>query len=154
MNFLSYFCAKKQYNLMGCIKQFLVFVVCTITLHSYSQNIEFTYDDSGNRIQRLVIILNPPKVNINKTEDTQPSVVFKDVKVSPNPTKGMVYFENPLNEGESYTFVVLNSSGNIIKNGKSHDDSFSVDLSNYPVGFYVVKVYGKKFNTNIKIIKI
>jgi len=139
---------------MRCLKYLLTIVIIIITQQSYSQNIEFTYDDSGNRIQRLVIVLNSqPASNTLKNNPQDLPFNFNGIQIFPNPTKGMVFFENPLNEGEKYTYTVFNSTGKPVKTESSNNDSFNLDLSDYPVGLYIVKIYGKNFNTNVKIIK-
>ncbi|MCX6112996.1 MAG: chitobiase/beta-hexosaminidase C-terminal domain-containing protein [Proteobacteria bacterium] len=72
------------------------------------------------------------------------------ITIYPNPTHGFVTIKGTdrVFDARSYiTVVVANSSGQTIYENMLDANNASVDLSNYPDGFYIIRIYGKDKNS-------
>jgi hypothetical protein len=67
------------------------------------------------------------------------------ITVYPNPTSDNLYISNPANELLEIT--VLSSIGKPVKTLQSKLGVTSLDMSDMPKGFYVVKMYNKTLKT-------
>ena len=81
-----------------------------------------------------------------------PEYASDNVKVFPNPTKGIVYLDNFEN---NYTYVnIYNQLGQLISSallGKTSNEK--IDLSNFIRGIYILQFVGQEFHNSIKVIK-
>ncbi len=120
--------------------------------------IKYTYDASGNRINRKFIcapVDDPctncplPQIAVQNAE-SQSSTDMIDYKVYPNPGSGLFFiqFQNIKTEAGMY---VYNSLGQIIYAKVAIEDNDSVDLSKQPSGLYyfVLKTNGKLINKSV-----
>ena len=60
----------------------------------------------------------------------------------PNPTNGPCTIE--LAQSNSYTWTVMDYSGNELQKGEIYGNKFSVDLAELPNGIYIVRVYNEE----------
>lgn len=150
---------------MKRILPFLFIVVVWTILDIYEINaqttVSYIYDAAGRRIERNIIILKTAKPDLGDTMDTEKKKeVFKDsigeqkVLIYPNPTRGELMIEIQGYKQELKTIVYLyNLSGNLLLNPNPTNSTFSLDLSAYAIGTYILKiVFGDKVS-EWKIIK-
>lgn len=133
------------------------FVVMGIT--SYCQtNIEFTYDNSGNRIERT-INLNKSAVIGNGSEDgwndtLNDQLSGYEIKIYPNPTKGRVKIDIPeISKNIAGILEIYDSNGRVIHQQKNIKPSNLVDISHAENGFYFLKLRYQNETLEWKIIK-
>jgi hypothetical protein len=119
--------------------------------------IEYHYDSSGNRIER-VIVLNTKSASIAGEENL--SQVFEDnldageIKIYPNPTEGLlnVRISKPGNLTEG-TITVTDINGRTILIKQIEDGFTPVDLSDRSRGYYLMKITLGVETSTWKIIK-
>ena len=89
-----------------------------------------------------------------KPDGIEPPVSSNDVKliVYPNPTHGFVTIKG-LDNVTDMTVVIANSNGQIIYENLLYSNNASVDLSSYPDGLYIMKIYGRDKHTGNKVSK-
>ncbi|PBQ32645.1 hypothetical protein CNR22_12980 [Sphingobacteriaceae bacterium] len=71
------------------------------------------------------------------------------ISVYPNPTNGKIILESVAN----IRFSVHDALGRLLREEKTPGKNFAVDLSNYPNGVYLLKVYYEKETKLLKLIK-
>lgn len=126
---------------------------------------KFTYDDSGNRTDRNVIILannlksaKSTSINIEKPELEKPivsSIGGFTITLFPNPTQGDVSLKLSGDSiPERIIYKVFNAGGSMVCNGLLNSSTLQkVPLASQPMGIYILMVqYGDKTKT-WKIIK-
>ena len=156
-----------QNNAMKKIFILLAFSLFLIAGAKYSAQAQtthyhykFSYDDSGNREQRIYIgtalksasFENSTAFNEEKpiTED----LGFGEIKIYPNPTKGNLIVEIPDFEADKISILVFNLQGKEILNKIGSPNSRNqVNLYNLPSGMYVLKIVAGQESSEWKIIK-
>ncbi len=123
--------------------------------------IEFTYDASGNRIVRQVIVISQLKSghNINN-EQTLSDPIQSDwsslkMKIYPNPTRGDISLEFEGQIGfETVQYKVFNVTGHIVASGNIEASAINtLPISHIPSGVYILTLQCGNENKNIKLIK-
>lgn len=73
------------------------------------------------------------------------------IKVFPNPSDGIFYIENLSNTGAIESFEILNAFGGLVCTSRfnRNENSKTVDLSAFPKGIYLLRMYNKE-NTEVK----
>ncbi len=139
----------------------------TFLLHVQSQTTlprAYEYDNAGNRIVRKVIELPMPNNMYNDTESNSAchvdNIYYIDnvqdytIKIYPNPTSSLIYVDiEGDNADKNATLSVYNISGSLLHTKQITGNSTIVDLSNYPVGAYLVIMQFKNEKTTWKILK-
>lgn len=75
-----------------------------------------------------------------------------EIQLYPNPTNGKVYLQNTFNQVIEYQ--IYDIYGQLLWKENSHDNSMEIDLTNYPNGLYLIKIYdGKQMIKMGKVIK-
>lgn len=124
----------------------------------------YEYDAAGNRIVRKVIELPVPDNMYNNTESDSvchvDSVYYIDnvqdytIKIYPNPTSSLIYVDiEGDNADKNATLSVYNISGSLLYTKQITGNSTIVDLSNYPIGAYLVIMQLKNEKTTWKVLK-
>ncbi len=140
-----------------------IFTAClmfqaTCYLAAQVPTIEYIYDQAGNRVSRRVI---PLQQNIKKhTVPTDSIEVVKDflgemeVKLYPNPTKGLLLVEVTGGKSDKEMDLILyNGGGQTLVNKQATTGLNNLDLSNYPAGWYILQVKAGTEKKEYKIIK-
>jgi YD repeat-containing protein len=142
----------------------LMVLLSIATFSSHSQVIlHYSYDDAGNRIERTVTIGEKSKGTM-VPENLQKEVkeVINDdafspqvIKIYPNPTKGMLEVEVPIDDENSFTIqlIVVDINGKIIFDRKDVPSKTTIDLSSNPDGLYVLYIKQGQKVSKWKIIK-
>ena len=118
----------------------------------------FTYDASGNRTQRAIGSLKSAVIQASTSENTNKDFIEAelanlDIKIYPNPTKGILEVEIP-NIGETKPMLIIfNSQGKQILIHPISNQTSTVNLSDQPPGTYILKLILDQESLNWKIIK-
>lgn len=140
----------------------LIFVLGTINI-AFTQNsrgYEYIYDNNGNRIQRMYIILKSTTgVDVQTNADDTASIVdrFADMKfiIYPNPTKGMIKIDIQDDKQQlQKEFLLYSLEGELLQTIEISDTSTAfIDLSYKPSGMYLLVCRMKNERKEWKIIK-
>lgn len=133
---------------------------------AFAQKLSFSYDASGNQIERRWICINcrpAQDLSINspgKTAaiDQNGDAIQKSLKVFPNPAKSQVNLIWKL-PGKDYVqeIVIYDISGKKIYSGKHSPDKkdAQIALHGYPSGTYLLVVlYSDGTSESVKLIKM
>lgn len=115
---------------------------------------EYDYDACGNRIRRRVITLkaeNAPGFAEGRECDTA-ALDDGDVRLYPNPTRGVVVFE-PADGAAIAKYCLSDANGRLIETEKAPVSSLRLDLSGRPPGVYLLEVLLEGGRKYYKIIK-
>ncbi len=145
-----------------CMKTFtylcLAILLTAAAANVSGQNIGFTYDASGNRVERLLIKLKAPQAPGAATDTTGQKplvpISFKDLRVFPNPTQGLVTVDYPsFTDGDVVSYTVYSSGGQLVMQGSSTTSQLSLDFSDKPAGIYIVKLRHNDATVDMQIVK-
>ncbi len=146
------------------MKSLVIIMLLAIALNVNAQQhgctIECTYDANGNRLECFVVNLKDMLSTMPKNDSIE-GVLFdymeyKDVKIYPNPTKGVLTVELPYCGRETLysRFVLHTVSGDVVKQGDIYNPLLPVDITEKPNGVYILSLVGKNSKrVTIKIIK-
>lgn len=119
---------------------------------------EFTYNESGHRELREVILLKSAAA----TQDTMISkqtekplareIGLQELLIYPNPTKGIVRIEIPLLDSEAF-IRVYDSNGKAIIQKTVTEPSSGINLSGEPSGIYILSIRIGSIKKEWKVIK-
>ncbi len=133
-------------------------VLFSVSAHAQT-NYGFTYDASGNRITRAVILLKSASIPGDSLQAKQDQKILEDqiglqkTRIYPNPTKGLLKIDFPSLSRSEATISVYNSTGKLIVRKSASSFGNEVDLSSYPSGFYVMTILIGQEKKEWKIIK-
>ena len=125
-----------------------------------TRNVQFTYDNAGNRIGRAIVLAQAPKSrglanDSTKTEIYTDTFAEYQLHVYPNPTEGELKIELcGLPDGEVYHLLITNSSGVVIVNRKTSENPTVADLTTCPAGIYLMRIQYKNYTKDFKIIRL
>lgn len=145
----------KPIYLLVCL---LVAVLFSVTVHAQAA-LEFTYDDSGNRLTRGLIHLKSATIPADSTlaqqmkKPLEDQVGLQKTRIYPNPTKGMLRIDFPSLTDQDATIKVYDPSGRLIVQKSAISSGNEVDLSAYPSGFYIMIIHIGQEKKEWKIIK-
>lgn len=127
----------------------LLFVGITV-----SSQVRFTYDGTGNRIKREIVIQR------QNMPDQQAETIFseiiseKTIFIYPNPTQGILKIE--ISDYE-YTDIcelsLFSLSGQQIFSGTTTSSTTDIDISDQPNGIYIMRIVLNGIESSWKIIK-
>ncbi len=158
------------------ISYFVILVLIFTQVNSlFGQDIEYRYDDAGNRVQRKVIVLKSANIinnqdstgsigtnnNVSKNNaDANQKDFFTDrleennIKIYPNPTKGQikVVLAN-IDNCDNSSIELYSLSGKIIYKKNKISITNNIDLSDKPQGAYILRLMINNKKLEWKIIK-
>ena len=117
----------------------------------------FGYDAAGNRSTRSILLFksanieNPDSLLNLKTYEDQ--IGNQKVKIYPNPTKGLLKVEIPVQEETSATITILTLQGALVKKLQVSDLYTEIDLRSQPSGVYLLRISIGELISEWKIIK-
>jgi len=128
-----------------------------LNVHSQSHGFEYTYDDAGNRVIRMYIILksNPVNTEIN-AEDTASITdrsINQEYTIHPNPTRSTIQIDIPGTEEIVKQITIYSIQGAQICSSQQSDSAITIDLSNQPNGVYILVCQMNNHRKEWKIIK-
>lgn len=117
----------------------------------------FDYDNSGNRISRVINFLKSAETNqsLSATENAiiEEKLGEDEILVYPNPTKGELKIDIPnLNERKA-RILLFNSQGKLLIEKTENANLIEISLKSYSAGFYILKVLIDNESIEWKIIK-
>ncbi len=109
---------------------------------SYIQLVQTDYDGS---------MTNLGIVSLESPQD------FVQVLIAPNPVSDLFTIRYQLEKMEAVTYHLINAAGNTVKKGSLTpmiEGFFELDISNYPVGEYILQLISGEIRTTKRIIKL
>jgi hypothetical protein len=146
---------------MKTLKQYTLLAFILFASLTKAQTLNFTYDAGGNMVQRQLQIVPPlppgggarfgTPISANDSTQVAPPINFK---LFPNPASKSVTMEGDLPEGMSEVkFVVMNSTGQIVKQGIYSGKTQQLDVSDLKSGVYLIDLqYSKKQRSTYRLI--
>lgn len=141
-------------------KIYLLLCLALLPLVSSAQGaIGYSYDAAGNRVKREIVMPVPKAMSKQQAfaVDGQP---FTDmlrshtVKIYPNPTEGALQVRiSGLTVTEKCSLGVYTAQGARILTEDVKTDHVDIDISNRPVGIYLLRITINNQSTTWKIIK-
>jgi hypothetical protein len=138
-------------------------LVLFVALAGHAQTtISFGYDDSGNRNLREVISLKSATTQKGAATDeqddltgtsTESLVGMNKVRIYPNPTRGVLRIDFPALMNQKAMLTVYGSNGRVLINQQAYGNNTEIDLSNYPGGFYIMRIVIGQEQKEWKILK-
>lgn len=127
---------------------------------SFAQNeIRYSYDAAGNRIKRE-IVMSAPKAQANRQgifpEDRMFSDKLQDhpVRIYPNSTESSLKIcISGLKDTDKCSYAVYNAQGALTVRGEIKNDVADIDISNNPIGVYLLRITVNNIPTTWKITK-
>lgn len=144
---------------MKHIYTWVLFLVALFPVVTSAQTMfEFTYNESGHRELREVILLKSAAA----IQDTMISkqtemplareIGLQELLIYPNPTKGIVRIEIPLLDSEAF-IRVYDSNGKAIIQKTVNEPSSGINLSGEPSGIYILSIRIGSNKKEWKVIK-
>ncbi|MFW5872357.1 MAG: T9SS type A sorting domain-containing protein [bacterium] len=115
----------------------------------------FSYDDAGNRIKTIFYIqtLKSAKIDSFYNEELEEEI-GKNIKLYPNPTRGIIYLEIKGYDLKSPSNLVLsNTTGTVLEHRTNLSSALSLNLSDFPDGIYLLQIIIDDSRWEWKIIK-
>ena len=141
---------------MKIISFFAVLILMACASISKAQGISFTYDAAGNRIQRI-IVFKSTEVNIDSIAVAKPLTDnLGEIKITiyPNPTSGKLSVElENIPNGETAKIAMYNIDGRLIQQTGSLEPINHLDLSDYQMGIYILRITVGQKVSEWKVIK-
>ena len=140
---------------MNLKTKFLLFSFLSCSLGLCAQTkIGFSYDEAGNRVKREIIMSQSQNKARKQTASFSDMVSDRQIKISPNPTKGVLHIEL-LNNKEQVTgnIAVYSLDGANIASCPIANNMADVDISSSASGIYVLRINIGESSSSWKIIK-
>lgn len=141
----------------------LLIIVCPFICQLFGQTtFAFTYDDSGNRTARTILLLKRAITANSETELQMPEYKHEQieenigssiVKIYPNPTDGLLNIELHNKNGQKTFIRLYNVNGKMLIDKIVYDQNTVIDLSEQPAGIYILNVTIENKTMEWKIIK-
>lgn len=138
------------------MKPFLFAILfALLPVSAVSQTVKYSYDNSGNRIKRVMTDTNVPAVQSRAMPKIQSAMIAdKSLRIYPSPTTGEVKVEIAgLNSADKCIIEVFNSSGQQIISQKIVETVTTLDITRHSAGIYILNVAVNDSKTTCKIIK-
>lgn len=133
-------------------KVIITFFICSSFILADGQQIRYTYNSSGARIERKVISLTrqaKEEIEVSFEEELAEAKIV----IYPNPTKGRLIVEIT-NMGDAQgDITAIDLKGKVIVKKKVLTNQTEIDLSNNPSGIYVLQIRVADKVSSWKIIK-
>lgn len=133
------------------IRMVIVIMGLILTQQGFAQNIQFRYDESGNRDKRYVALAKVEDENGQVAEQTEE--VLEEDKLYPNPTEGILRFSLVREEPAISQVSLIDLNGRLLYRKTFTAQDFEINISNRPEGIYVLKWTFADQSRSIKIIK-
>ena len=134
-----------------------LFVLFISTTLKAQNTISYTYDQAGNRLTRTIKLGSSL---VKRNHQPTDSVVIKEtigertIKVFPNPTRGALGIDiqggDPKQE---LRLVIYSGAGATLYNQPATEGLNPIDMTQYPQGWYVLRVVAGTEKKEYKIVK-
>ncbi len=118
----------------------------------------FTYDASGNRIDRVIKLTKSAHI-MASSSTTNEEKLFEaeldnlDIRIYPNPTKGLLKVDIPNIGDIKPTLIVYNLQGKQLVNKTVSNRISTINLSGQTAGMYIMRIVNGQESLEWKIIK-
>lgn len=134
-----------------------IFLFGIVSFSSLAQNLRYYYDQSGNRIERIIELKNP--LEEKKSEEEENPIIDKlqeaAIRIYPNPTSGLITLEFPASEKLKAGLVsISNVARQVLLQQNIKLNTLQFDLSAYPAGVYIMTLQCDGEISSWRIIKI
>jgi hypothetical protein len=129
----------------------LFFLLATLL---YSQNIQFQYDTSGNRTTGNIITTRSSETTQKKSssENYTEELSLGEIKVYPNPTKGLLKIQIPNIESKPILYII-SIDGKVLSKIQLRNNFENIDITSYQKGTYLFRIINASEEKVWKIIK-
>jgi hypothetical protein len=143
----------------------IVFVFSSFVASSRSVNDSvheflFSYDASGNRIQRMKLKSAQAPLTVTSKEtskEVQPLIEEKleelSLNIYPNPTTGIINLDIKGVENEKVRLFIFSIQGMLLDEYYVNNGITNINITKYPTGLYLMKVIFKDKTSELKIVK-
>lgn len=142
------------------MKQLLLSLCLVALFHAGTQAqqmVSYAYDQAGNRISRKIVDMYSNPSHVKKGDATAPiqdQLGERTIKIYPNPTKGQLSLDiSGGNERDELRIILYNADGKQLQNKQVQSGSTSINMTSYPVAYYILRVQAGDRKTEFKIIK-
>ena len=132
----------------------------TVSAHSIAQEIYFGYDSKGNMIRKYITLKSAQAYKVDSSENAYNERIEEKfgellVEIFPNPTSSMLNIEVTPGKEEiaGVNYQIMNLSGMTLLNKTSESSGFSIDMSSYEKGGYILILTINNQSTKWKVIK-
>ncbi len=149
---------------------FILCLICiTIGIKAQQYSIEYTYDDSGNRLTRYIVNIKTDTLqyneqdstllitqNIDMQNNTQTNITNTvdntQISLYPNPATDFLNINiiNSLGTNEINLFTI---NGKLLQKQTTNNSNSKIDLTNLSPGTYIIRIKSGNYNYQQKIIK-
>ena len=136
----------------------LLLALLLLPTGAFAQSIIYSYDAAGNRTGRtyVVSLRSASADNANRPDSSGIEASLSNLKVIvyPNPTKGALTIEvSGMDQSESYQMKLFDPKGRQLTIFDGQPGSTPVNMSSYPSGWYILRMYAKEKTLDFKIVK-
>ena len=139
----------------------LLIILFPISLFAQQRQIQMEYDDAGNRISQKIVYLpsrsraiQTPDSTSNTTGYTNEKIGEYEIRVYPNPTKGVLKVQIlGMDSEQNSSLCLFNSKGTLLIQQNLEEQEGTLDLSLNPSGVYILTVLVNGIQKEFKIIK-
>ena len=137
-------------------KYFFYPILFFLSNHCFAQHYEYSYDNVGNRTQRVFVTPRPAPSPGQEQQTISPYVADKyGINVFPNPTSGSFNISiSNLEDGDRARLILSDVQGKTIADKEQTVKQGALDLTNYDAGVYYLKVLIKDEKAVYKILKV
>lgn len=116
----------------------ILFILFTSTI--YSQSVEYSYDEAGNRIKRNLVVLNPGGGSSRMAQQVVEEQLTPDLKLTvyPNPVKELLNLKVD-GDFQSYDISLTDLSGKVFLTKTIKESNTQLNFSDYPKGIYILR---------------
>lgn len=126
-----------------------------------AQSVSFSYDNAGNRTGRtldeepsgLKSLAISDSLEIEKEPEVE-ELINGMTRIFPNPTKGKIRIEFYPEDENIYYLSVYSLQGYQLINKRIFEGTNELDISDYPYGTYVIKIFSNESTSKWLILKI
>lgn len=125
----------------------------------FAQKITYTYDSAGNRTSRQYTIVQlrsatNPKTNADDTIPVKSGAEDFNVTIYPNPTKSTLTVKVSGGEANKKMILkLLSPQGTQLQVIDASLETTQINMSKYPSGWYILRVFANDKAVDFKIIK-
>ena len=133
----------------------LLILLAAVIFQCNSQTISYDYDYAGNRISRKVVSL-PQSIKGQPVDSVlvEDMLGERNILVYPNPTKGALGVEITGGDWDEDIWLILyNGQGVTLYHAKAQQGINPVDMTDYPKGWYILRVLAGEKKKEFKVIK-
>lgn len=118
------------------MKKLAVFIIVSIgCLALFADTVSYSYDQAGNRIKREIVL---SQFRMSPSESYTDMLSDKEVRIYPNPTKGILKVEiDDYEETAGYSLYLYSTSGKLLLSPEVSSCTY-LDLSGYANGIYIL----------------